>query len=150
LTKYDEDGMRRPHGARHPLAGLPQKLLDAAAAGLAPMANMVGIENAEDSDSAIEVILIALRAGGHLSVSPLFVASVYAYESNDGNTEPTRGSVLDLHDWPHSEDITEMLFGTASIPWDKAVWAAENLNTDYAIGPEAWAKHQEKIKEGAQ
>ncbi|HET9144059.1 hypothetical protein [Actinophytocola sp.] len=153
MTRYDEDAMRRPHGGRHPLAGLPQELLDAALRGIRQAADLIEPGEGQDHEAAylevIEPILIELRAAGFLG-SPLFVASPANYEvQEDGSGEPVTGQVLDLHDWPHSEDVTELLFGARSIPWDKAVWAAKQLNTDYAIGPAAWRNHQEKIKEGA-
>lgn len=151
MTIYDQDDMRRPHGARHPLAGLSQALLDAALDGARSVGNIIGSTDDEDYRAGIESILIALRAGGHLSNAPLFAASMDEYVV-DENGEPcgkSTGKVLDLHDWPHSEDITETLFGETSIPWDKAVWAVEQLNTDYVVSDEAWARHQEKIKESA-
>lgn len=141
-----------PHGARHPLAGLSQGLIDAALSGIRQVPDLIepdeGQGREETYREVVEPILIALRAGGHLSVAPLFAASMDNYVV-DANGEPcgkSTGKVLDLHDWPHSEDITETLFGAASIPWAKAQWAANQLNTDYAVTREAWANHQEKIK----
>ncbi len=152
MTRYDEDEMRRPNGVgkgtRHPLAGLPQSLLDAALLGVRQVPDVIGSSDDQDFEDVAESMLITLRAGGHLSVSSLFVASMDNYVV-DANGEPcgeSTGKVLDLHDWPHSEDITETLFGVASIPWAKAQWAANQLNTDYAVTREAWANHQEKIK----
>lgn len=145
MTKYDQDDMRRPHGARHPLAALPQSMLDAAERGIRQTADAV---EPGDRDDVIEAILIELRAGGHLNNAPLFAASMDEYVVDESG-EPcgkSMGKVLDLHDWPHSEDITETLFGESSIPWAKAQWAANQLNTDYAITPQAWRKHLEKIK----
>lgn len=143
MTKYDE--IRRPSGTRHPLAGLPQTMLDAAERGARQTFDV--FDSNEDREHAIEAILIALRAGGHLNGARLFTASADAYEVDPlGLGDPVTGKVLDLRNWPRSEDITETLFGVASIPWEKAVWAADNLNTDYAVTPQAWAAHQEKIK----
>lgn len=155
MTRYDQDDMRRPHGARHPLAGLPQELLDAALRGIRQVPDLIEPDEGQDREAAyldvIEPILIALRAGGHLNKARLFVASPTTYEAHpDGLGDPATGNVLDLSSWPLNEDITEALFGVASIPWDKAVWAADQLNTDYAVSDAAWNNHQEKIKEGAQ
>lgn len=151
MTKYDEDAMRRPHGARHPLAGLPQGLIDTALSGVRQASDVIGSSDETDFLDVIEPVLIALRASGYLASMPLFVASPVSYEVQpDGSGDPVTGNVLDVHDWPHSEDITETLFGVGSIPWAKAQWAAEQLNTDYAVSDAAWAQHQEKIKEGAE
>jgi hypothetical protein len=148
VTRYDEDEMRRPNGAgegtRHPLAGLPQSMLDAALRGVRQVPDVIGSSDGRDFEDVAESMLITLRASGCLNVAPLFVASPVNYVGDN----PESGNVLDLHDWPHSQDITETLFGVASIPWEKAVWAANQLNTDYAVTREAWANHQEKIKEG--
>jgi hypothetical protein len=147
VTKYAE--IRRPNGTRHPLAGVSQTVLDAAHRGARQTFDV--FDSDEDREHAVEAILIALRAGGHLNGAALFVARADAYEAHllgYGYGDPVTGQVIDLHDWPYSENITGALFGVTSVPWDQAVWAANNLNTDYAVTPQAWAAHQEKIKEG--
>lgn len=143
MTRFD--AMVRPDGAKHPLAGLPQATLDAAERGARQMSD-VDPSDPVDIGFFIESILTELRAGGHLIAAPRFVAVPEEHEV--GQTPGWQ--VLDIGDGLASQVyVTEMLFGSKTIEERKARWAVENLNTNMAVTPEAWARHEGKIREGA-
>lgn len=129
-----------PAWQRHPLATLPQELLDVARLALADMADL-DLDDPEERAAAADGMISRLHNAGWLRSGPIY--QLRAERQLVGDTWQVVGyRIVDASMWPDEPDVTRELFGAPYVSGEAGAWAVNRLNAGRPASTRYWLEHQ--------